>query len=416
MIYIIGSGFSGLTTAYALTLIGKKVSIISPQEDFEKKNFSLIKYLFKRSGEIQNNSKYLSKIINRIDNFDVLNCKYIQSHSVEALSGIWGGVLSDIYNYKVNNFLINKNKIFKYNKEFVNLKKIIGFPKEEFKNIKTNEIINYKNYIISKKNTNKLKKYLISKKVHFINDNYVTRIDYKNNLIKAFNIKKKIFLNLDYEKIFVSCGPINTSKLLINSLKKIKEIKVRETQHFYTIVKIKEKLKSKFFNFNYKNIRFSCQLYTPIDALKIFYNKNKFNNFLNKKNYFIGQCYLDSKKSGIIKVKKKEDKIIIKGYENKIFHKSKIKKILSLYNKSNKEIEFVSVLFNKVGASNHLGASLPMTKDRKIKLGVNINGKLNHYDNIYICDSSVISEIDTTPITLFSMHNILRMILSNKKL
>ena len=196
----------------------------------------------------------------------------------------------------------------------------------------------------------------------------------------------------------------------------LEHIKLRETQHFYTILKIKSKLKSKFFNFNFKNLRFSCQLYSPSDAVKIFYNKKKFNNSFNRKNYFIGQCYLDSKKSGIIKVKKKDDKINIKGYENKFFKKSQLSKILSLYNKTNKEMKFMSVLFNKVGASNHIGASLPIINDQKIKLGVNINGKLNQYNNIYICDSSVIRVIDTTPITLFSMHNILRMILSNKKL
>ena len=416
MIYIIGSGFSGLTTAYALTLLGKQVSIISPQEQFTKKNFSLIKYLFKRSGEIQNNSKGLSKTIKSIDNFDVSNCKYIQSHSVDALSGVWGGVLSDIYNYKGNTFLFNKNKTFQYYKEFFKLKKIIGFPEDKFKNVNNNEMIDFKNYTVSKKNTHKLKKYLISKKVNFINNSYVTKINHKDDMIKVFDINKNKFLNLAYEKLFVSCGPIGTSKLLVNSFKKIKEIKLRETQHFYTILKIKSKLKSKFFNFNFKNLRFSCQLYSPSDAVKIFYNKKKFNNSFNRKNYFIGQCYLDSKKSGIIKVKKKDDKINIKGYENKFFKKSQLSKILSLYNKTNKEMKFMSVLFNKVGASNHIGASLPIINDQKIKLGVNINGKLNQYNNIYICDSSVIRVIDTTPITLFSMHNILRMILSNKKL
>ena len=55
-------------------------------------------------------------------------------------------------------------------------------------------------------------------------------------MIKVFDINKNKFLNLAYEKLFVSCGPIGTSKLLVNSFKKIKEIKLRETQHFYTIL------------------------------------------------------------------------------------------------------------------------------------------------------------------------------------
>ena len=56
MIYIIGSGFSGLTTAYALYLKGIKATVLSPGEIHKKKFFSLIKYIIKREGEINSKS------------------------------------------------------------------------------------------------------------------------------------------------------------------------------------------------------------------------------------------------------------------------------------------------------------------------------------------------------------------------
>ena len=59
MIYIIGSGFSGLTTAYALNKKGIKSTVISPGEKYKTKNISLIKYLLKNNGEILNNSNFL---------------------------------------------------------------------------------------------------------------------------------------------------------------------------------------------------------------------------------------------------------------------------------------------------------------------------------------------------------------------
>jgi len=55
-----------------------------------------------------------------------------------------------------------------------------------------------------------------------------------------------------------------------------------------------------------------------------------------------------------------------------------------------------------------------MTKNKFLPLGVDKYGKLNNTKNIFITDSSVLNEIDTSPITIFSLNNIFRMILDNK--
>ena len=63
---------------------------------------------------------------------------------------------------------------------------------------------------------------------------------------------------------------------------------------------------------------------------------------------------------------------------------------------------------NSIGASNHIGASFPMS-EKKGKYNTKLNGQLYDYKDIYISDSSVLNEVDMQPITTFSLMNILRM-------
>ena len=68
MIYIIGSGFSGLTTAFILRKKYKNITVISPsKKEKTKKSFTLLKYIFSLSGEIKFNSGKLSKKIDLIE-------------------------------------------------------------------------------------------------------------------------------------------------------------------------------------------------------------------------------------------------------------------------------------------------------------------------------------------------------------
>ena len=98
------------------------------------------------------------------------------------------------------------------------------------------------------------------------------------------------------------------------------------------------------------------------------------------------------------------------------FNISQFKTDIKKFNKQNKILKIKKLFFNKIGASNHLGGSIPVTSNRSIKLGVSKFGKLNNQKNIYISDSSILNDIDISPITIFSLNNILRMILSNKKI
>ena len=89
-------------------------------------------------------------------------------------------------------------------------------------------------------------------------------------------------------------------------------------------------------------------------------------------------------------------------------------KHIKSFNNQNKFLEIKKIIFNQIGSSNHLGASIPMTNNKSLSLGVDRYGKLNKTKNIFITDSSVLNEIDTSPITVFSLNNIFRMIFNNK--
>ena len=110
MIYIIGSGFSGLTTAYSLLRKNSNITIISPTKEKKNKRLTLLKYLFYKNGEIKFNNNYVTKKINLIEKVNYKNCKFISSYQDGGLSNIWGGVLSNFNNYNLQNFLI-KQKI-----------------------------------------------------------------------------------------------------------------------------------------------------------------------------------------------------------------------------------------------------------------------------------------------------------------
>ena len=151
---IIGSGFSGYTTAYSLSLKGKKSIIVSPAEKYKSKNINLLEYVLKKNGQILNNSKKLSSEINKISETEIINCKFILSHTDGAQSNIWGGVLGNIEDY-------NNEKKFEKEIKFEKLLSILGINKNYLKEKKfIHKNIFYKKYHIYKKNISKIKKNL----------------------------------------------------------------------------------------------------------------------------------------------------------------------------------------------------------------------------------------------------------------
>ncbi len=409
MIYIIGSGFSGLVTAFALSKKYKNITIISPSKNDKIKKFPiLIKYLFNLSGEINFNNKIVRQKISNFETNKYKNCKFITSYQDGGLSNIWGGVLSNNHEYNIKNFPFNQNNIKKVESEFIKLEKIIfnkNFKHNE--NIqKINDCLNLLKFNRKNSNVDNLKKFLLNKNINFKYNYYLKKIIHKKQKIllqDLFKNKEKI---LSYEKVYIAAGPINTAKIILNSFSNFTSIKLFETRHFFCVVKNNLKLKNvKYLNFKHKKIKFYTQLYSLNDIAKIFLNFKNF-NFPNK--YSVAQCYLDTKNSGYIEIKKTgNSKFTFTGIE-KISLKKKITEALDSYNLKNKKFKFFFPIMNSIGASNHIGASFPMSK-KKGKFKTKLDGQLYGYKNVFISDSSVLNEVDMQPITTFSLMNILRM-------
>ena len=409
MIYIIGSSFSGLTTAFILRKKYKNITVISPsRKDETKKSATLLKYLLSLSGEIKFNSKKVSKRIDLIEKTKIKNCKFVSSYQEGGLSNIWGGVLSNIYQYNLKNFPFNKNKLEKIKRQFLHLEKIIFKKNFRYldKNSSLNKNITMLNFNKKKEGVINLKKYLLNKNIKFKYDLYLKKINYKSKKIVLHDLSDNKIIKLNYKKLYISAGPINTAKIILNSFREFKKIKLYETRHFFCLVKKRMNLKKiEYFKFNYDGLKFYSQLYNFRNILNIFFNFKKFNLF---KNLFMAQCYLNTQDSSYIEIKKDgKSNFLITGKQKKTFNK-RINEILSLYNKKSLDLKFYFPIFNSIGASNHLGASFPMSKKKK-KFKTKLNGELYNYKDIYLSDSSVLNEIDVQPITTFTLMNILRM-------
>ncbi len=409
MIYIIGSGFSGLTTAFILRKKYKNITVISPsKKERIKKSGTLLKYLLTFKGETKFNSNKVSNKISSIEKTTYKNCKFISSYQDGGLSNIWGGVLSNIYQFNLKKFPFKFKNLKKIENNYLNLEKLIF--KKNFKMFnrskKINENIRLLNFNKKNSNVENLKKYLLAKKVNFKYDLYLKNIDHKRKKIILYNLNHNRDVKLDYKKLYLAAGPINTAKIILNSFSNFKSLKLKETRHFFCIVKKKIKLRNiKYFKFEKNNLKFYSQLYNLKDIFKLFFNFKNINIF---KNFFIGQCYLDSRYSGYIEVKKKgKSNFLITGKQKKLFKKDVSEK-LTQFNNENFDLKFYFPIFNSIGSSNHLGSSFPMSK-KKGKFNTKLNGELYNFKNIYISDSSVLNDIDMQPITTFSLINILRM-------
>ena len=55
------------------------------------------------------------------------------------------------------------------------------------------------------------------------------------------------------------------------------------------------------------------------------------------------------------------------GVKNRNFEQKKLIKEIDIFNKKNDCLEIKKIFFNQIGASNHLGASIPMTKNKFLK-------------------------------------------------
>ena len=267
------------------------------------------------------------------------------------------------------------------------------------------------------------------KNINFFPNFILTKVAQNNNKkILHFKNKKSY---IEYDKVFLACGALSTSKIMLNSLKNLKQVKLSHCPSF-----VMPLFSKKSFSFNWPKTNTLSQIFIEIKNFKsknwahaqfsqpneIILNKlgllNGTSIILNIiRTFFIKRiftvfCTLHSKYAGkyIISKNKKEFKI------NYIKNLKTNKIINSLYNSLNEKFKKVNLfsfkfLLNHANNSDHyyIGCSFPMKKKRKKITDTDVLGQIKDFKNLHIIDSSVFTSIPSTTFGLLSMINSARI-------
>jgi len=291
-------------------------------------------------------------------------------------------------------------------------------------------------------------------------DNYVTntrdylkklieekKIEYKNHLnLKKF-IKKDEFIELEFEnnkntklltkKLFIGAGSIQTPRIVINSLNKKKDLILKESQPFYIpCIYLGKNFKNDlehhtltqahaFFEKNIKynigkihyEIKYDPKI-TNVSLKKQFGFLHKLIPNILKKRIFVITGFISSDHSTYSARIRKED-LGIDILENKDNRRKINFEILNQLKILGKNFNFLSIKYflklGDFGRGFHLGGSIPMVDENKIKqfkdddLYTKKNGEIKKHANVFIIDGTNFTNIPAGSISLTIMANALRI-------
>ena len=436
-IVVIGSGLSALNFAEEYSLNGKKINIISFQDESllnenERPKITLLPTQMKgKSINVENFFKANRFQLEK-------NCKVLGSLDFGGLSNYWG---LQIDNYINNDQNINKKNFSSIEKHFLNFLKKYSLIGSYYKNKKVlykkdykipeqllsltkekNKHFNCKQPILGffNKSNSKVNLDRVNEKNNKLNSkNFFKRIKNNKNLIfhnyyvykiiKKNNIYEILCKNKTNEKKFytkklvLASGTLATTKLVVDYLKIKNEIKIKHHPRLLSVFISKIPIKSSM-TFTpsllqiVKNSNSDCfsgdlrpgnkqitdsiiEAFPYLRPLKIFINLFRFRTLYSN-------ILLDSKDSNIF-LKKINDgfKIYSKKTQTKSILKKKNNEIYKFLLKKKIIYPFFYSIFPGVGADYHYFGSIPF--NGKGKLSVDNNCQLKNSKNIYIIDGSV---------------------------
>jgi choline dehydrogenase-like flavoprotein len=286
-----------------------------------------------------------------------------------------------------------------------------------------------------------LKKLKENKNFTYLNDIFVHKLQEKNSevIIEAFksNSEKKIRFNAS--QVFIACGSIFSTILILNSLEKYSEpLYLEDSQHFMFPCLLFKKIK----NVDKENLHTLCQLYLKFQNSNILKKpchlqiytyinlyqkeiKRIFGKFYPFVKFFISpiisrlivvQGFLHSQDSQKFSLQIKEtsqNKILVEvSTVDNPETTLKIKQLMSYLFKCKKLLGFIPIKFllkiSKVGRSYHYGGSLQM-KENPGTYETDIFGKINGFRRLNIVDSSIFTSIPAKSITFSIMANAYRI-------
>ena len=270
---------------------------------------------------------------------------------------------------------------------------------------------------------NSINKLIEKEKISYINNAKLVSFNENSDAMVSCLIKKSNeFYEEEFDKIFLACGPINTSKIVMNSTK-INKLKIKTCDMLsipYLIPSFGKVKKHSFADvFSYfkdDNFEIFIQIYGfSKSLLKLASNVLPLTNLVsyfpsNLLSVFGGMfVYLDQDHSSKIIVTK-ENKNLIISFEEAINNNE------GIYKKLNKTlrgggvypIHLLSKKFD-FGKSNHYGAQFAHSK-KSTEISSDRTGRILDLKNTHIIDSSVLPRVNVGPVTLTTMANSYRIV------
>lgn len=283
----------------------------------------------------------------------------------------------------------------------------------------------------------------LNKNINFtyLSDIFVNKLEERDSevIIHAFQCDTGKKITLKGSQVFIACGSILSTILILNSLEKYSEpVYLYDSQHFMFPCLLFKKIK----NVDKENLHTLCQLYLRFHNSNILKKachlqiytymdqypkelRRLFGKFYSIIEFFLSpllsrliviQGFLHSQDSRKFSLKIKQTSQNKTPVEVSIVDNSetslKIKQIVSYLFKSKKLLGFVPIKFllkiSKVGRSYHYGGSFPM-KQNPGQYETDIFGKISGFKRVNIVDSSIFASIPAKSITLSIMANAYRI-------
>ncbi len=289
------------------------------------------------------------------------------------------------------------------------------------------------------KTSDEIKKFIENKNIIYVNNCIVDKLEEKNGKVKIYYYDKKNKLhNKEFDRVFLAAGATNSSRIVLNSLKKFNhKVKLKTRGGYVVPVFSFKKIPSQWPNCNthpeifiemnsskiknWVHIQISTENELIRDRLGVIRGKKGIFQSIKKfiiNHTFIAFINLHSNYAGYYELSISESNK--KNYSNILFtnHIKKhapIKLIINIF-------LILSKIFLKIGAfpmfffaklnsgAYHVGGTLPMKSERKEALDSDEYGRVGSWNKIHVIDSSIFPSLPGTTIGLLLMSNAYRIV------
>lgn len=268
------------------------------------------------------------------------------------------------------------------------------------------------------------KKLIEKKKISYFKNFELVRLNKLDKKIELLFSNERKF---QYDKVFLAAGALSTTKIIMNSFKKIKEVKIIHATGFVIpLLSLKSynfkwpsrnTLSQIFIEIKNKDIHnwVHCQLSQPNELVMHKIGFFKITNKWIKKIYYqilqrlftINVAY-HSNYGGYYKLSLDNRNIKVTYFENinkKFYNYSIYKTIMKKLNKLGIYSSKLIVNHGKNSDHYYIGGSFPMKKKQSEIIHSDQYGQLKDIKNLHIVDSSTFPSIPATTFGLLSMLN-----------